>query len=204
MTIPVISASNPSTLSQAAGQLRSKVAQLDTSINAQRQTLSQLSSGWQGAAASAAMAKGTTNLQRVATLRDSLQALHHALSSGGAQLSQLLFPQFAADGDRTQITRAMAASPGAAVGMAVFDSATAQEWAEEGKDVILVRRETNPDDLGGMIAAVGILTARGGKTSHAAVVARGMGRTAVVGAEALDIDMVTRSFTAGQRSTSRS
>ncbi|MGN8246178.1 pyruvate, phosphate dikinase [Cellulomonas soli] len=124
-----------------------------------------------------------------------LITMDEALSRvNGAQLSQLLFPQFDADGERTQLTRAMAASPGAAVGMAVFDSATAQEWAEEGKDVILVRRETNPDDLGGMIAAVGILTARGGKTSHAAVVARGMGRTAVVGAEALDIDMVTRSF----------
>lgn len=127
-----------------------------------------------------------------------LITMDEALSRvSGAQLSQLLFPQFAADGDRTQLTKAMAASPGAAVGMAVFDSPTAQEWAEEGKDVILVRRETNPDDLGGMIAAVGILTARGGKTSHAAVVARGMGRTAVVGAEAIDIDMVTRSFTAG-------
>ena len=80
--------------------------------------------------------------------------------------------------------------------MAVFDSATAQEWASEGKDVVLVRRETNPDDLGGMIAAVGVLTARGGKTSHAAVVARGMGRTCVVGAEALDIDVVMRSFRA--------
>ncbi|GAA3807569.1 pyruvate, phosphate dikinase [Cellulomonas soli] len=125
-----------------------------------------------------------------------LITMDEALSRvNGAQLSQLLFPQFDADGERTLLTKAMAASPGAAVGMAVFDSVTAQEWAEEGKDVILVRRETNPDDLGGMIAAVGILTARGGKTSHAAVVARGMGRTAVVGAEALDIDMVTRSFT---------
>ena len=113
----------------------------------------------------------------------------------GAQLSQLLFPQF----DPTTPSACcspsgMAASPGAAVGMAVFDSATASAWAAEGKDVILVRRETNPDDLGGMIAAVGVLTARGGKTSHAAVVARGMGRTCVVGAEALDIDTETRSM----------
>jgi len=110
----------------------------------------------------------------------------------GEQLSQLMFPQFATDDDargrRVLLTRGMAASPGAAVGRAVFDSATAQEWAQRGEDVILVRRETNPDDLGGMIAAVGILTARGGKTSHAAVVARGMGRTCVVGAEALDVD----------------
>jgi len=110
----------------------------------------------------------------------------------GAQLSQLLFPQFDAEADRELLARGMAASPGAAVGMAVFDAATAQEWAADGKEVVLVRRETNPDDLGGMIAAVGVLTARGGKTSHAAVVARGMGRTCVVGAEALDIDVVAR------------
>jgi len=115
----------------------------------------------------------------------------------GAQLSQLQFPQFAADGaDRVLLTRAMPASPGAAVGMAVFDPATAQEWAADGKDVVLVRRETNPDDLGGMIAAVGVLTARGGKTSHAAVVARGMGRTCVVGAEELVIDASARTMTA--------
>ena len=116
----------------------------------------------------------------------------------GAQLTQLLFPQFAAGSSTTLLTKAMAASPGAAVGQAVFDSATAVAWAEQGKDVILVRRETNPDDLGGMIASVGILTARGGKTSHAAVVARGMGRTAVVGAEALVVDPVARQFTCGK------
>ena len=114
----------------------------------------------------------------------------------GAQLSQLQFPQFAADGaDRVLLTRAMPASPGAAVGMAVFDPVTAEQWAAEGKDVILVRRETNPDDLGGMIAAVGVLTARGGKTSHAAVVARGMGRTCVVGAEELLVDAVACTMT---------
>ena len=114
----------------------------------------------------------------------------------GAQLSQLQFPQFGVDdGERVLLTKAMPASPGAAVGMAVFDPETAEQWASEGKDVILVRRETNPDDLGGMIASVGVLTARGGKTSHAAVVARGMGRTCVVGAEELVIDQATRSFT---------
>nr|WP_297427065.1 pyruvate, phosphate dikinase [uncultured Actinotalea sp.] len=118
----------------------------------------------------------------------------------GAQLSKLMFPQFdaAADG-RTLLATGMAASPGAAVGMAVFDSATAQQWAADGKDVILVRRETNPDDLGGMIAAVGVLTSRGGKTSHAAVVARGMGTTCVVGADALDVDVVARRITVGTR-----
>lgn len=117
----------------------------------------------------------------------------------GAQLSQLMFPQFdRSHTDRTLLTTAMAASPGAAVGRAVFDSPTAQAWAERGEDVILVRRETNPDDLGGMIAAVGVLTARGGKTSHAAVVARGMGTTCVVGAEALDVDPEARQVRVGE------
>src|SRR5205823_5414277 len=69
------------------------------------------------------------------------------------------------------------------------------EWAARGEDVILVRRETNPDDLPGMIAAKGILTERGGKTSHAAVVARGMGKTCVSGAEQIHVDLKTRQFT---------
>jgi pyruvate,orthophosphate dikinase len=87
----------------------------------------------------------------------------------------------------------MNASPGAAVGKAVFDSSTAVEWQERGEDVILVRRETNPDDLRGMVAAAAILTSRGGKTSHAAVVARGMGARAVCGADELDVDVKARS-----------
>ena len=116
----------------------------------------------------------------------------------GAQLDKLLFPQFGAHTNELLAT-GMAASPGAAVGAAVFDSPTAQAWAAEGKDVILVRRETNPDDLGGMIASVGVLTSRGGKTSHAAVVARGMGLTCIVGAEELDVDPVARAFTAHGR-----
>ncbi|MBU4335658.1 MAG: pyruvate, phosphate dikinase, partial [Actinobacteria bacterium] len=135
---------------------------------------------------------------RIATqlVDEHLITMDEALSRvTGAQLSQLLFPQFASGHPAPLLTKAMAASPGAAVGAAVFDPVRAQEWAAQGKDVILVRRETNPDDLGGMIAAVGILTARGGKTSHAAVVARGMGRTAVVGAEELVIDPVARSLT---------
>jgi pyruvate,orthophosphate dikinase len=112
----------------------------------------------------------------------------------GEELSRLMFPRFDAHAERTLLTRGMGASPGAAVGRAVFDSATAEAWAADGQDVVLVRRETNPDDLGGMIAAVGVLTARGGKTSHAAVVARGMGRTCVVGADELDIDPAARSL----------
>ncbi|GIG26970.1 pyruvate, phosphate dikinase [Cellulomonas denverensis] len=113
----------------------------------------------------------------------------------GAQLSQLMFPSFDPTAERTLLTKAMAASPGAAVGAAVFDPATAEQRAATGEPVILVRRETNPDDLGGMIAAAGVLTARGGKTSHAAVVARGMGRTCVVGAEDLEVDSAGRRMT---------
>jgi pyruvate,orthophosphate dikinase len=115
----------------------------------------------------------------------------------GAQLAQLMFPQFDLAGSAAarKISQGMNASPGAAVGKAVFDSYTAIKWSRSGERVILIRRETNPDDLGGMIAAQGILTSRGGKTSHAAVVARGMGKTCVCGAEALDVDTKGRRFT---------
>jgi pyruvate,orthophosphate dikinase len=113
----------------------------------------------------------------------------------GAQLALLMFPQFDPKAERDLIATGMAASPGAAVGKAAFDSATAIAWANDGEDVILVRRETNPDDLGGMVAARGVLTSRGGKTSHAAVVARGMGRTCVVGVEALRVDPRQRTVT---------
>ncbi len=115
---------------------------------------------------------------------------------GGAQLAQLMFPQFDTEAERTFFTRGMAASPGAASGKVVFDSATAADWVARGESVVLVRKETNPEDLEGMIAATGILTCRGGKTSHAAVVARGMGKTAVCGAEALDVDEEARVATA--------
>ncbi len=114
----------------------------------------------------------------------------------GDQLVQLMFPRFDVSGDVRQITKGVSASPGAAVGKAVFDSGRAVEQAAAGEEVILVRRETNPDDLHGMIASRGILTSRGGKTSHAAVVARGMGKTCVCGAEELDIDLAGRTFTA--------
>jgi len=114
----------------------------------------------------------------------------------GAQLAQLMFPRFDEKADRRKIARGMNASPGAAVGKVVFDSRTAVKWAQSGEAVILVRRETNPDDLDGMIAAAGILTSRGGKTSHAAVVARGMGKTCVCGAESLEVDTKQRVLTA--------
>src|SRR3954462_1302487 len=110
----------------------------------------------------------------------------------GAQLAQLMFPRFDTAGDRKKLASGIAASPGAAVGKVVFDSYTAVKWSRSGEDVILVRRETNPDDINGMIAAAGILTSRGGKTSHAAVVARGMGKTCVCGAETLDVDTKKR------------
>ncbi|NDL56793.1 pyruvate, phosphate dikinase [Phytoactinopolyspora mesophila] len=112
----------------------------------------------------------------------------------GAQLAQLMFPQFDASAPRELVATGMGASPGAAVGKVAFDSATAVAWADAGEDVILVRRETNPDDLRGMVASRGVLTSRGGKTSHAAVVARGMGRTCVVGVDALRVDHGQRSF----------
>jgi pyruvate,orthophosphate dikinase len=113
----------------------------------------------------------------------------------GDQLAQLMFPRFDEAAERRLLATGMNASPGAAVGKAVFDSDTAVEWAERGEDVILVRKETNPDDLQGMVVARGILTSRGGKTSHAAVVARGMGRTCVCGVEALDVDVKARKVT---------
>ena len=114
----------------------------------------------------------------------------------GAQLTHLMFPHFdLSAASAAPLTTAVAASPGAAVGRIVFDSHDAQDWADRGETVLLVRRETTPDDLKGMVAANGILTTRGGKTSHAAVVARGMGTTCVCGAEDLDIDLAGKTLT---------
>jgi pyruvate,orthophosphate dikinase len=116
----------------------------------------------------------------------------------GNQLAQLMFPQFDVVNRISAIATGMAASPGAAVGRAVFDSETAIEWASRGERVVLIRRETNPDDLGGMIAANGILTSRGGKTSHAAVVARGMGKTCVCGADEVDVNVAEKRARVGE------
>ena len=115
----------------------------------------------------------------------------------GDQLARLMFPQFDLERATVEIARGIPASPGAAVGAVVFDSYTAQNDALDGKKVILVRKETSPDDLVGMVAAQGILTSRGGKTSHAAVVARGMGKTAVCGADRILIDDSNTFFTVG-------
>ncbi len=104
------------------------------------------------------------------------------------QLDQLLHPQFDKNAVYDVVARGLNASPGAAVGEAVFSAADAVAAAEAGRKCVLVRWETNPDDLAGMIAAEGILTSHGGKTSHAAVIARGMGAPCVCGVEALRID----------------
>ena len=109
-----------------------------------------------------------------------------------AQLDQLLHPQFDATANYDVIAKGLNASPGAAVGEVVFSSADAVAAAAAGRKVILVRWETTPDDLRGMVAAQGILTSHGGKTSHAAVVARGMGKPCVCGAEKLKIDAATK------------
>lgn len=110
------------------------------------------------------------------------------------QINQLLHRQIDPSAKVTVIAKGLNASPGAATGKAVFDAEKAKEWAQNGEKVILVRPETNPDDVGGMIASEGILTARGGATSHAAVVARGIGKPCVVGAESIKIDLDKRLF----------
>jgi len=113
------------------------------------------------------------------------------------QLDQLLHPVFDPKAPKKVITKGLAASPGAAAGQAVFTAEDAVLWDEEGKKVILVRLETSPDDIHGMDVAEGILTARGGMTSHAAVVARGMGKTCVSGCESIKVDEHGKKFTVG-------
>ena len=116
-------------------------------------------------------------------------------------LNQLLRPVFspesmrAALAERRVVARGLAAGPGAATGRVVFNAPDAETWAERGENVLLVRIETSPEDIRGMDAAQGILTARGGMTSHAALVARQMGKVCVAGCEALDIDYVSRTMT---------
>jgi len=110
------------------------------------------------------------------------------------QLDRLLHPSFDPKAKRTVIAKGLPASPGAAVGQVVFAADTAEAWKAKGKTVILVRKETSPEDIGGMDAAVGILTAFGGMTSHAAVVARGMGKCCVAGIGALNINYAAKKF----------
>ncbi|MDQ6876580.1 MAG: pyruvate, phosphate dikinase [Candidatus Dormibacteraeota bacterium] len=110
------------------------------------------------------------------------------------QLEQLLFPRVDPGAKASPIAKGVPASPGAAAGAAVFDADTAVEWGRKGKAVILVRVETNPNDVHGMVEAKGILTQTGGTASHAALVARGMGRPCVVGASSIDVDVRKRTF----------
>ena len=109
-----------------------------------------------------------------------------------AQLDQLLHPRFDPGASLDVIARGLPASPGAASGKIIFDADKAQETAEAGEKVLLVRPETTPDDIHGIYAARGVLTSRGGMTSHAAVVARGAGKPCVCGCEALKIDLESR------------
>jgi pyruvate,orthophosphate dikinase len=112
------------------------------------------------------------------------------------QLEQLLFPRVDPAAKVTPLAKGVPASPGAASGGAVFDADTAVEWGKQGKAVILVRVETNPNDVHGMVEAKGILTQTGGTASHAALVARGMGRPCVVGASSIAVDIRKRQFSA--------
>jgi len=116
------------------------------------------------------------------------------LRIGPDQLDQLLHPMFDPRAEKEIIAKGLPASPGAASGEAVFHADEAEAWAAEGKKVILVRIETSPEDIGGMNAAQGILTARGGMTSHAAVVARGMGKCCVAGCGAINISYEKKQF----------
>ena len=107
-------------------------------------------------------------------------------------LEQLLHPQLAPDHNAPSLAKGLPASPGAACGKCVFDADTAERLGHAGEDIILLREETKPEDIHGFFAAQGILTSRGGKTSHAAVVARGMGKACVAGAEDIAVDVKSR------------
>jgi len=114
-------------------------------------------------------------------------------------ITNLLHPQFIKNQERHLFNKALNASPGAAVGEIVFDADKAEKEANRGREVILVRDETSPEDIHGMHSSVGILTTRGGMTSHAAVVARGMGKPCVVGAEGLKIDIENKTVSNGEK-----
>ena len=116
-----------------------------------------------------------------------------------ASLDQLLHPTFDGSAKTEVVAKGLGASPGAAVGRAVFTAEDAEAWNARGERVILVRAETSPEDVGGMHAAAGILTSRGGLTSHAAVVARGWGKCCVVGCGEISIDARAKRFTAGAK-----
>ena len=119
------------------------------------------------------------------------------------QLDQLLHPTFDEASPKDVIAEGLPASPGAATGQVVFNSQAAETQAAEGQQVILVRQETSPEDIGGMDAAQGILTARGGASSHAALVARGMGKCCVAGCESIAIDYHQELFTANGKTVKK-
>src|SRR5579859_2182775 len=127
--------------------------------------------------------------ERLITKRDAVARIEPR------QLEQLLFPRVAPGPHAQPIAKGVPASPGAVSGEAVFDADTAADWGKKGKDVILVRVETNPSDVHGMVQARGILTQTGGTASHAALVARGMGRPCIVGASKLSVNEPKRMFT---------
>ncbi len=114
------------------------------------------------------------------------------------QLDQLLHRRIDDSYERKQIAKGLPASPGAATGAVVFDADEAEQLGNDGKKVILVRSETTPDDIHGIVAAQAIVTSRGGMTSHAAVVARGMGKACICGCEAIKIDLKANQFTVGE------
>ncbi|NWN98902.1 MAG: pyruvate, phosphate dikinase, partial [Bacillus sp. (in: Bacteria)] len=113
------------------------------------------------------------------------------------QLNQLLHRRIDQTAKRVPLTKGLPASPGAATGAVVFDADEAEQLGKEGKKVILVRPETTPDDIHGIVAAEAVVTSRGGMTSHAAVVARGMGKACICGCESLKIDLKNKLFTVG-------
>ena len=114
---------------------------------------------------------------------------------GADQLDQLLHPMLDPKAEKKVIATGLPASPGAAVGRAVFNAEDAESWAAKGEKVILIRNETSPEDIGGMHASQGVITARGGMTSHAAVVARGMGTPCVSGSHEIHIDYAKKTMT---------
>ncbi|MBM4761913.1 pyruvate, phosphate dikinase [Bacillus sp. B15-48] len=114
------------------------------------------------------------------------------------QLNQLLHRRIDENYQRTQLAKGLPASPGAATGSVIFDADEAELLAKEGKQVILVRPETTPDDIHGIVAAQAVVTTRGGMTSHAAVVARGMGKACICGCESLKIDLHAKEFHVGE------
>src|SRR6185295_4141311 len=114
------------------------------------------------------------------------------LRISASSLDQLLHPTLDANAEKTLLAKGLPASPGGSTGQIVFSSEDAVAWAEKGKKTILVRIETSPEDIEGMVKAQGVLTTRGGMTSHAAVVARGMGKCCVAGCGDIDVDYYTQ------------